>query len=109
MDENGEYVRANWEWAHYLPNFRCVVISDGNQATDPSTRFDGPEAWAAAAEFTRERLEQIRQLEEDCAMGRRLLSEAAEFDENSRDSCIFSRILARLESALADLKRGMRD
>jgi hypothetical protein len=59
--------------------------------------------WSAAAEFTRERLEQVRQVEEEIAW----LTDgmAVSGDEEP----IGDRILARLKEALAALKKGMKD
>lgn len=56
------------------------------------------ESWPAAAEFTRNRLEEIRQVEEEI------------YDLNGSDTPPVSleRILAREQAALTELKRGMR-
>ncbi len=62
---------------------------------------DDAGAWLAAAAFTEDRLEQIRQVEEEIDF----LFEGA---IPHRNADIRSRILAREQAALADLKRGMR-
>jgi hypothetical protein len=106
-----EYVRANWVRANYFPMSKCVAICDGSQTTGPMTCFDGPDtqAWAAAAAFTRDRLEKIRQLERQIE----LVQDEADANgwlwnaERMRDHATWMMLRHRLESALADLKRGM--
>jgi hypothetical protein len=62
-----------------------------------------------AAEFTRELLEQVRQLEEEISVIREGVEtcESDDGDERKYGPPI-RRILARLESALADLRKGMK-
>jgi hypothetical protein len=123
-----EYVRANWIRAELCPcpynnRFNTSLGGRGFTLSNPSEEDTPEEAWSAAAEFTRERLEQIRQLEAeiDAADVMRKSSTAAvkgavlrgEHDlpfllEDVRSTCAWQRILARLEAALDDLNRGMK-
>ena len=79
------------------------------------------EAWAAASEFTRNRLEEIRQLECDIDRIEYYFWSASNWQENLddleeqgqvvdavRQQCADVRIVARLQAALAELKRGMK-
>jgi hypothetical protein len=119
-----EYVRAHWEFcstsrANSL--WGVHVGSRGELTLVPHPLVETePDAWAAAAEFTRERLEQIRQLEEEITQIQcdivRASKEADEWQSGGMDvlasswndtEWCYSRILARLESALADLRQGM--
>jgi len=125
MTEDEKFVRDHWEWvlvgeaqpyAGYkehefvwqLPGHKCY---EGYESKE--------KVWSAAAEFTRERLEQIRQVEEEFTV--------LDIDQgnNWRDACKIpdfsmlrgfaftqyvrrARTMSRLESILADLKRGMK-
>lgn len=62
-------------------------------------------AWQAAAEYTRTRLEEIRQLEVEIGQ----VAMAASKDESLIRGRIWARIQTRLESLLADLRRGMKE
>lgn len=96
-----EFVRENWNLVH-----RC----DGSYLCKPKGRIlvqDGHglwlefKAWSAAAAFTRDRLEEIRQLEEEIA----LVSK----DCDGCNQCpAWNRILTRLNRDLAALKTGMK-
>lgn len=81
------------------------------------------EAWSAAAEFTRTRLQQIRDVEEEIAwLGKNLprpprarpgesMSEALRSERVAayeRDKPTAVRVLDREQAALAELKRGLR-
>jgi len=72
--------------------------------------FDGLEQWstcnwAAAAEFTSQRLEEIRRVDEEieCLKMWRSMVEPKDIPWKAAD-----RILAREQAALAELKRGLR-
>lgn len=64
------------------------------------------EAWSAAAEFTRERLEEIRQLKEEITLVtfHKRTDAASRFAHNEEP---WSRILVRLQRELDNLQRGM--
>ena len=59
------------------------------------------EAWASAAEYTRNRLEEIRQVEEEIALVDEQMKSGVDWSR-------WNRIEMRLHAALADLKRGMK-
>ena len=98
MDANEEMVRAAWELTHrcdgsYRGYPRGVVLLQ-----DKHGHWLDFTSWAAAAEFTRERQEEIRQLREEI------------FYSNCGPNAIpvCKRILARLEAELAKLRQGMK-
>jgi hypothetical protein len=79
------------------------------------------EVWSSAAEFTRSRLEEIRQVEREIDRIENYFWSASNWQENLddleeqgqvvdavRQQCADVRIVARLQAALAELKRGMR-
>lgn len=118
---NEEFVRAHWlddfnpfrgqEWLDFLA-----------EHPESIKRLGGSDEQAASvmAEYTRERLEQIRQLEEHWVL---IGAQAIDWERSmereepwtnrrafwARGYIQFLMISARLESALADLKRGMRE
>jgi hypothetical protein len=93
-----EYVLAHWADAHELEGLygTCLVWVDKHHMFSD---------WSNAAKFTRDRLEQIRQLKEEIG--------EAEFMRRHFTGDIgllrrlLERIVARLESALAELAQGM--
>jgi hypothetical protein len=126
-----QFVREHWEQVTYsdtavgvLAGPHYVII--GGYPNGPQKfaayRHTPEEAWSAAAEFTRERLEQIRQVEQEVGK--------VDYEQNEafmlirdvppksvhlemivmwvRSLCATSRILAREQAALAELKKGMR-
>jgi hypothetical protein len=105
-----EYVRSKWEaveveqdcYADWYYSLGGIYDSTQHFSTEEET-------WSAAAEFTRQREEEIRQVEAEVAMARKLFMESAVFDTNSSETAIFDRIFAREQQALADLKRGWRE
>jgi len=98
-----EYVRSKWRNCATKRDEHNRWLMFTNNAMYRAVFADSLEKlWAAAAEFTRERLEQIRQLEEEIAW----LSDG--IDVTGDDEPIGERILAREQAALADLKRGMK-
>lgn len=127
MDE--EFVRANCNdplhTTHTYGGSACAIVSADNVRL--GFGVNEAEAWSAAVEFTRDRLEQIRQLETEIeAQSHRerqcagLWWEWANDPEGAHPSqsdyivrevrkyVREKRILSRLESILADLKRGMK-
>jgi hypothetical protein len=88
-----------------------VYFETGIADIERSTRAIGQghnyqEAWHAAYLFTLERVEEIRQVEAEIAVLMdhipSIYAKAWERDKNE-----WSRIIARLQAALAELKRGM--
>lgn len=104
-----EFVRANWVEVYNDGYSVRLILPEALWIEAP--KFSGAlSRWSAAAAFTTERLEEIRQLREEIAlvadwkdgtlgMGR----------ESTIERCRWARILIRLETTLADLKRGMRE
>jgi hypothetical protein len=102
-----QFVREQWEsvnWgASNLSRTQYVVIVYDDKDGIAFASKTQAEAWSAAAEFTRERLEQIRQVEEEITC----------LDVDVRRSepfirPIYERILASRKAALTELKKGMR-
>jgi hypothetical protein len=114
MSDNERAVREAWEWVQV----RLAEPGEGVDSGDwvvrlpllpfSQTGFDTEsEAWRAANEFTEERLEQIRQVEEEIKV--------AKFKRNTDAASgfiahvvVWDRILASRQSALQELKRGMK-
>lgn len=115
--ENEQFVREHWVRVWINPRTKEPRIGDIFFLT-----------WAAAAEFTEQRQEEIRQVEEEVAqiddlIGYKLSDIMREIDEIPpphiesdpailliyvRDLCEYSRILAREQAALESLTKGMR-
>ena len=125
MAVNGDkrFVCEHWVRAEACPHPHtswCCISLGGRaftRVTVPNTisgyADNEEEAWAAAAKFTRERLDSIREREEAVAiLEQQILRhkiadlglEALRQQNNGK----WLRILAREEEALADLKRGMK-
>jgi len=110
-----EFVQAHW--ADGLdPNY-----TDDHQffyVRDIGINFD---SWAAAAEFTRDRLEEIRQVEREIGFIERQLAVQPHYDDmvgpwsaedvrnSARNVATWSRILAREHASLAALMRGIKE
>lgn len=106
---NEEYVRANWKRAEICssgpsrPRF-CVSLGGHGftRANVPANWASSKSAaWSAAAEFTRDRLEQIAEIEEEISV---LQSLHVGLDKIAA----LIRCGRRAESALTDLRRGMK-
>jgi len=128
MASDEEFVREHWERVHtgaaalHLSDYCASIVVNAEEFPD----------WSAAAAFTRERLEQIRQVEEECGLLESLAPvihrddlhmwagidadpDDATIDDcetiaidNSKFQCRVQRILAREQAILAELKRGMK-
>jgi hypothetical protein len=128
---NEQFVREHWSepWLadshdgkHYGIVLATASLAVWSKDRSGWAEFGTPEqAWSAAAAFTRERLEQIRQVEEEItqvghALGKEIAQkredEGAGYDVLASDDedhvVIWNRILAREQAALAELKKGMR-
>ena len=116
-----KFVRANWEhvrsWVRDLDSYGTDQFNvalffnekDARWCDNPFKEWQmdvGKEkvVWKLAAEFTRNRLEEIRLLEEE-------ISTQGEFCQHG-DECglcaVVARTVGRLQAALAELKKGMR-
>jgi hypothetical protein len=129
---NEQFVREHWSepWLadshdgkHYGIVLATASLAVWSKDRSGWAEFGTPEqAWSAAAAFTRERLEQIRQVEQEVGK--------VDYEQNEafmlirdvppkwvhpemivmwvRSLCATSRILAREQAALTELKKGMR-
>jgi hypothetical protein len=126
MGADEKFVRDNWahvrSWVRDLDSygtdqFNVALYFDEKDAEHHSGDYfqrwqeDNDckgfnEVWSSAAEFTRSRLEEIRQVEEEMML---LRSMVILLDSEPRDltAPIYKRTLARLQAALEQLKRGM--
>lgn len=125
-----EYVRSRWKYTHRImshvvePGTHRIEVGEGGQNAKLIVKgaHSTTEAWHAAAEFTRERERQIAEIRSE-------IDEVKEWVESSRDMAIQAvgngdahiagigaaalfteaRILGRLQSQLAELRRGMKE
>lgn len=107
MTEDESLVRSVWthcalklvngiyDKRYYVDAFKGGIIS--GEDVDFATRS---EAWAAAAQYTRLRREQVEQLEEEI---RRVAIEKSLTQIDTR-----KRVLDRLRTELAELRKGMK-
>ena len=109
--EAEELVRARWKSVQRTmgPNPWALRISCARY-------FDGTqdECWLAAAEFTMQREEEIRQKREEIIKVQRQVDDHHFFCQRNlygaeRDGAIWERILAVLQSQLAALLAGMKE
>ena len=108
-----EFTVQHWVRAEACPHRdgkRCCISLGGRTFTRTTIpdiirgySDSEPEAWAAAAEFTRGRMEQIRQIEEEIALLHYIKPTYYPSDGRAMD-----RVIAREQDALTELKRGMR-
>ena len=99
MNTDKEFVLAHWDNGideNYTDDDQFFFIAD------IGINFD---SWSAAAEFTRNRLEEIRQVLRDIQFIQEYLDQSC--DSSWRPIAAQS-ILVRLQAALAELKRGMK-
>lgn len=112
MDQQSDeqFVRSRWGWVQVRTAEPYEGIPQGKWSVRipllPFSQIGFPsevEAWSAAAAFTREREEQIRQVEEEIAL-------VGGIGHMAPCECcgVRDRILAREQAALAELKKGMK-
>lgn len=116
MSEDEEFVRAHWERAEFCPKPRsqegCISLGGRGftrlTVSDTISGYAGTEslAWQAAAEFTRERLEEVRLAKIDVAQVEHKLFISCGID-NCEQCASAKRILAREQAHLESLRRGM--
>lgn len=107
MDENERYVKERWDKAYEPIVQRGLMGIDIWVEGSRTYRFHAdnlPAAWQAAFDFTKAREEEIRLLNRDIATIRVDLG----FAKTDHTRGTYSRILAKLETALAELQRGMK-
>lgn len=111
MDENERYVRSRWKamgnlwWdREYDENWISASDDKGQPIRIFRGRSTDAEAWSAAAAFTREREEQIRQAREDLST----ISSVFTFGGDDEFDASLKRIYAREQAHLAALLVGWR-
>lgn len=108
MSDDEKFVREHWDWVHccdgsYQGYPRGTILTQ----SAPGGAKDRKEfsLWSAAAAFTRDRLERIREVEEEIMFTGAELVDC----QGMKDlEVIIKRILARETAALIELKRGMK-
>ncbi len=97
MDENEKLVRETWGGADRLPSsFWLSLIGETLSDCDN---------WKHAADFTRERLEEVRQVEEE--LDQVVMMHTVHVAHSIYEP-IWDRIKSRLEAIRDDLKKGMK-
>lgn len=116
MTQDEEFVREHWKHISYHEPFVRIDQIEADHYDDRTCV-----GWEDAAAFTRERLEQIRQLEADVALVDGIFKSAVRIVKGQINydhyisfvpeqvvECVrLQRILAREQAVLSDLKRGM--
>ena len=104
--ENMVFVREHWDSVHHCdgsyrayPRGTVLIQMVHGEWLDFAS-------WAAAAEFTEQRLKDVRQVELEIALLRGLLF-LLSAENGDLTAPIWERVLAREQAALADLKKGM--
>jgi hypothetical protein len=109
-----QFVREHWEWAVVAPAVPFSGLKqDEFELMLPGFKwpvgFKSPdEAWSRAAEFTLERLEQIRQVEEEIEWLCQIQFGYTCLQDLENRSKAQKRILAIEQARLVELKRGMK-
>jgi hypothetical protein len=102
-----EFVRRHWTKIRTERDFGFHIWfadPEGDPYLFVEEQRDAQKQWAAAAEFTRTRLEQIRQIEEEI----RWMTGIEWAGQVGYNAPTVARILAREQEALAELQKGMR-
>ena len=119
MGADEKFVREHWDLVHRCDGsyrgYPCntVLVQDMN-----GHWFDF-DSWSAAAEFTRNRLEEIRQVDEEIRLlkgynksnkscSENSFSELRSREQHTTSFITVGRTIVRLQAALAELKRGMK-
>lgn len=126
MTTDEKFVRENWEYVElcFHPIVWWVIVGgDFGSRYALKNRGSDTEAWSEAAEFTRERLEEIRQVEREisellafcgteedwvkwCVDGPYVPNK--EVSALIRNYITRSRVLAARKEALSELRKGMK-
>ena len=113
-EENEQFVREHWANVALEDHRECCGRFDPFRVViDSKELWHGPwcayleEAWAAAAEFTEHRMEEIRQVEMEIALLRGLLF-LLSAEPGDLTAPIWERVIVREQAALESLKKGMR-
>ncbi len=97
-----EYVRSKWKLVAHCDGSYQNYLRGTVLLQDVNRHWFDFDSWSAAVEFTREREEQIRHVEEEIA----LLEGWKHLVEVKNPAAL--RILGREQAALAELKKGMK-
>jgi hypothetical protein len=116
MEQDEQFVREMWVDCCVEDHSTCCGPFEPIRVrmTDSMSRWaaTAEQAWSAAAEFTRERLEQIRQVEEEVSVITHEYKKATVcgvfMGAATGKALIWQRVLAREHAALTELKKGMR-
>ena len=105
MDDNEKYVRDHWDLVHrcdgsYRSYPRGTVL-----VQDVNGHWSDFDSWENAAQFTRDRLEEIRQVEDEITW---IEDDVWAYSERWDMGKAYERIVSRLQSVLEDSKRGMK-
>lgn len=119
------YTRARWKDVQFHESAYAATVYRPDEDTIETIHGIGSggtaaQAWLAAAEFTLQREEEIRQKREEIDLTQRLTKDSEAFSRNRnftpqhRQDChvenvVFKRILAVLEAQLAALLVGMKE
>ena len=103
-ESDEEFVRRHWEGAEFVRfDHDCCEIELGGELRGISAKTPKV-AWSAARAFTEERLERIRQVEEEIDL---LTYLADRCTTHEKAKSIALRFRAREQAALAELCKGM--
>jgi hypothetical protein len=104
METDEEYVRARWEVGSKVPcGPNIMIVLDDPYWIGPRRGEVDDLHWAAAKAFTVEREQEIAFLEGEIS-----LVEEARLAQEGVDYAQWTRILKRLQQALAELTKGMK-
>jgi hypothetical protein len=116
-----EYVKEYWESVRYadtaisvLAGPHYVILPDYPAKRQfAAYRHTAEEAWSAAAEYTRNRLEEIRKIKYEISLLELIHAQGDRSEwhpmDHEDDQDALLRTVSRLEAILADLKRGMKE
>ena len=105
MTEDEKFVREHWPYLHQGEATNRIYLN-GLDTNSSQTAFVD---WAAAAEFTRQRLEEIRQTQEGIEILSRVGATGNTNGQLQDCARAIARILAREQELLASLKKGMKE
>lgn len=105
MDNNREFVESVWDDVADMAIEKSYHVYFDDHASPKASGETEAEAWQAAADFTRARLAEIKDVEEEIAA----LGNLHAADEKYEPLfAAFKRTLTRLQGILAEKKRGMK-
>lgn len=118
-DTDREFVEQHWENTamHFDRGIGRHIFFTNNDLYRAVDADSITELWSKGAEFTRERLEEIRQLEREIEKVRSMrvsnLAHAISYsrgsEEYGRDAAEWGSLTSRLESLLAEKRKGMKE